>query len=328
MNRWIAWSALALAISPGSVSAQGSSMSSAEAYPAKSVRVIVGLAPGGATDIQARLLSQKLSENLGRPFVVDNRAGAGGTIAYALVAKSPPDGYTLLAAASGYVITPAVYANLAYDPIKDFTPISLAVQAPFLLVVHPSLPVTSIKALVALAKVNPGVLNAASAGHGSATHLAFELFKTLAKVQITHVPYKGVGPALVDAVAGQIHMMFGNILSTIPHVKSGKLRALALTSATRSAVLPELPTISESGVPGYENTTWHGWLAPAGTPVAVVNRLNAEIATSLKAPDVLTRLATDGGEPVGSTPEQFARHITAEIGRWRKVIKDANLRFE
>lgn len=303
-------------------------MSSGEVYPAKPVRVIVGLAPGGGTDIQARLFSQKLSENLGRSFVVENRPGAGGTVAYAQVAKSSPDGHTLLAVASGYSITPAVYAKLPYDPIKDFAPISLMVQAPILLMVHPSLPVKSVKDLVAIARAKPGMLDSASAGHGTSNHLALELFNILAKVKITHIPYKGTGQALIDAIAGQVHMVFGNILSSIPHVKSGKLRALAVTSAKRSAVLPELPTISESGVPGYETSTWHGWLAPAGTPAWIVNRLHAEIVRSVKSPDLLERLAPDGGEPVGSTPEQFARHLVVEITRWRKVVRDAGVRVE
>ena len=246
--------------------------SAVDAYPAKPVRVIVGLAPGGGTDIQARLFAQKLAESLNRPFVVENRPGAGGTLAYAQVAKSPRDGYTLLGVTSGYTITPAVYAKLPYDPIKDFAPISLVSQAPFVLVVHPSLPVKSVKDLLALAKAKPGQLDCASAGLGTSTHMAFELFKTLGGSNITHIPYKGTGPALVDVMAGQVHMLFGNVLSTLSHVKNGRLRALAVTTARRSAAMPGLPTLAESGVPGYENSTWHGWLAPAGTPSSILNR--------------------------------------------------------
>ena len=311
-------------LSPGAVFAQGAG----DAYPAKPVRVVVGLAPGGGTDIQARLFAQKLTEGFNRPFVVENRPGAGGTLAYAQVAKSLPDGHTLLGVTSGYTITPTVYAKLPYDPIKDFAPIALVSQAPFLLVVHPSLPLKSVSDLLALARKNPGRLDCASAGRGSSTHMAFELFRTLSGVTITHVPYKGTAPALVDVMAGQVHMLFGNILSTLSHVNSGRLRALAVTTARRSGALPELPTIAESGVPGYENSTWHGWLAPAGTPPAILHRLNAELVKSARAPDVAARLEPDGGEAVGSTPEAFAQHIAMEIARWRKVVRDAGVRVE
>ena len=312
------------ALLPCTAAAQGA----AEPYPARPVRVVVGLAPGGATDIQTRLFAQKLSESFNRPFVVENRTGAGGTVAYAQVAKSPPDGYTLLGVAGGYTITPAVYSKLPYDPVRDLAPISLVVQAPFLLLTHPSLPVTTVKELLALARAKPGMLDCASAGHGTSTHMAFELLRTLAGVEITHVPYKGTGQALVDAMAGQVHMLFGNVLSSLTHVRAGRLRALGVTTARRSTVLPDLPTIAESGVPGYENSTWHGWLAPAGTPPAILNRLNAELVKSTRAPDVVERLAPDGGEPVGSTPEQFARYIIADMARWSKLVKETGIRFE
>jgi tripartite-type tricarboxylate transporter receptor subunit TctC len=316
--------AAAAALSPCAASAQ----SPADSYPARAVRVVVGLAPGGATDIQARLLAQRLSAQFGRSFYVENRTGAGGTIAYAHVAKSPADGYTLLAVASGYSITPAVYSKLPYDPIRDFAPVSLVVQAPILLMTHPSLPVKSTRELVALARSRPGTLDAASAGFGTSNHLALELFKQLAGVNITHVPYKGTGPALIDAVAGHVHMMFGNILSSLPYVRQGRLRALAVTGARRSAAVPELPTVAESGVPGYETTTWHGWLAPAGTPAAIVNRMSAELASAVRSQTVLETLAADGGEPVGSTPERFREHLAAEIARWRKVVQAAGIRVE
>jgi tripartite-type tricarboxylate transporter receptor subunit TctC len=312
------------ALLPCTAAAQGP----AEPYPARPVRVVVGLAPGGATDIQTRLFAQKLSESFNRPFVVENRTGAGGTVAYAQVAKSPPDGYTLLGVAGGYTITPAVYSKLPYDPVKDLAPISLVAQAPFLLVTHPSLPVTTVKDLLALARSKPGMLDCASAGHGTSTHMAFELLRTLTGVKITHVPYKGTGQALVDAMAGQVHMLFGNVLSLLPHVRAGRLRALGVTTAKRSTVLPDLPTLAESGVPGYENSTWHGWLAPAGTPPAILNRLNAELVKSARAPDVVERLAPDGGEPVGSTPEQFARYIVTDMARWSKLVKETGIRFE
>ena len=311
--------ACAAALSP--VLARGQ----AESYPVKPVRLFIGLAPGGGTDIQARLFAQKLSESMGRPFVVDNRAGAGGTIAYAQADKSPQDGYTLMGVSSGYTITPSIYSKLPYDPLRDFTPISLVVQAPFLLLVHPSLPVKSVKELLALARAKPGVLDAASAGQGSSTHMAFELFRTMSGVNITHIPYKGTGPALVDGIAGQVHMLFGNVLSTMTHVKAGRLRALGVTTARRSKVLPDLPTLDEAGVRGYENSTWFGVIAPAGTPPAIVGRLNAELNKASQSPEIIERIAPDGGEPVGSTPEQFGRHIAAEIARWRKVVKDAGI---
>ena len=300
----------------------------ADTYPSKPVRVIVGLAPGGGTDIIARLLTLKMSDNLKRPFIVENRTGAGGTVAYALVAKSPADGYTLLAVASGYAITPAVYPKLTYDPIKDFTPISVVVQAPIVLMVHPALPARTVKDLLALARSPHARLDAASAGHGTSNHLALELFNSLAGVKIAHVPYKGTGQALVDLMAGQVQVMFGNILSSLQYVKTGKIRALAVTSAKRSPAMPELPTVMESGVPGYETTTWHGWLAPAGLPQELVAKLNTELARAVRSRDVMDKLGDDGGEPVAGTPDQFKNHLATEIARWRKVVRDAGIRAE
>ncbi|MBI3918914.1 MAG: tripartite tricarboxylate transporter substrate binding protein [Betaproteobacteria bacterium] len=300
----------------------------ADSYPARPVRIVVGLAPGGATDIQARLFAQKLSENIGRSFVVENRTGAGGSIAYAQVAKSPPDGYTLLAVASGFSITPAIYSKLTYDPVRDFAPISLVVQAPLLLLAHPSLPVKSVKELLMMAKARPGVLDFGSAGHGTSTGMALEMFRALANVSVTHVPYKGTGQALIETISGQVHAMFGNPLSSLQHVKTGRLRGLGVTAAGRSSIFPNLPTVAESGVPGYETSTWFGMLAPAGTPAAIIGKLNAELLKTLKAPDVVERLAPDGGEAVGSTPEQFAQHIATEIARWRKVARAAGVRIQ
>ena len=299
-----------------------------DAYPTKPVRVVVGLAPGGGTDIQARLFAQKLTEYLGRSFIVDNRTGAGGTVAYNFVARSPADGYTLLAVASGYAITPAVYAKLPYDPLKDFAPISLAVEAPLLLLTHPSLPVRSLKELLVLLRAKPDALDFGSAGYGSSTHMALALFTTLGKLKVTHVPYKGTGQALTDGVAGQVHGLFANILSCLPYVKAGRLRALAVSGATRSVVLPELPTVAEGGVPGYVTTTWHGWLAPAGTPLPIIHKLNAELSKAARAPDVTERLASDGGEPVSGSPERFQQHLANEIARWRKVVREANIRVD
>jgi len=317
----------AASLAPLPVFAQASAVGSTDGYPSKPVRVILGPAPGGATDLIARMIAQKLSENLRRSFIVENRTGAGGTVADALVAKSAPDGYTLLAVAGAFTITPAIYPRLSYDPIKDFTPISLAAQAPFVLMTHPTLPVKSAKDLIALARAKPGALDAASGGIGSSPHMALELFTALAKVKITHVPYKGTGPALIDLMAGQVHMMFGNVLSSLPHIKNGRMRALAVTSAKRSVVMPDLPTIAESGVPGYETTTWHGWLGPAGMPPQIVRLLNAEMIKAVRAPELTERLATDGAEPVGSTPEQFSRYIATEITRWSKIIKESGVKL-
>jgi tripartite-type tricarboxylate transporter receptor subunit TctC len=297
-------------------------------YPAKPVRVIVGQAPGGGNDIQARLFAQKLTESFGRAFVVENRTGAGSVISYRTVAQAPPDGYTLLAVAGGYTVAPAVHTNLGFDPVKDLAPISLVVQAPFLLLVHPSLPVKNVKELVALARSKPAALTYGSAGQGSSTHLAFALFTTLARIDVTHVPYKGTGPALVDTLSGQVQMLMGNVLSSLQHAKTGKLRVLGVSTAKRSAALPAIPTIAEAGVPGYESSTWHGWFAPAATPPAVINKVSTELAKSAKATDVLSRLQADGAEPVGSSPEQLREFVVNDIARWRKVVRDAGIRLE
>lgn len=309
-------------------SEQAASSSSGDAYPAKPVRVIVGLAPGGGADMVARMVAQKLSESLGRSFVVENRPGAAGSIAPAHVAKSPPDGYTLLLVVSSFSAYPALYPKLPYDPIKDFAPITLVSYAPFMLAVHPSVPVKTVKDLIALVKAKPGALDVASSGVGGSSHLASELFQSMAGIKLTHIPYKGSGMALVDLVAGNVHLVFSSIMSSVSYVKSGRLRALAVTSAKRSPAMPDIPTISESGVPGYEATNWYAFLAPAGTPVAILSKLNAEIVNLLRMPDVASLLAAEGGEPIGSTPEQFTQHLITEIARNRKVIKDAGVRIE
>ncbi len=297
-------------------------------YPAKPVRVIVGQAPGGGNDIQTRLFAHKLTESLGRSFIVENRTGAGGVISYRTVAQAPPDGYTLLGVAGGFTIAPAVHANLGFDPVKDLVPISLLVQAPFLLLVHPSLPAKSVKDVIALARARPGALTYASAGHGSSTHLASALLVTLARIDVTHVPYKGTGPALIDVMSGQVHMLMGNVLSSLQYAKAGKLRALAVTTAKRSPAVPEVPTVAEAGVPGYESSTWHGWLAPAATPAPIVGKLNAELVKAVKAPEVMGRLTPDGAEAVGSSPEQFRQFIVSDIARWRNVVRDAGIKLE
>ncbi len=297
-------------------------------YPTKPVRVILASAPGTAVDVVGRLVAGKLSENLKRQFVVDNRPGAGGTIGMGLAAKSAPDGYTLLSVAPVFTFGPALRPDLPYDPVKDFVPIALVAKAPYLLVVHPSLPVKSAKELIALAKSKPGALDVGVGSSGSFTHLATAYFAFTAKIKVTIIPYKGSGQVMVDAIAGQIHMFFGSVLIALSHVKSGRLRALAVSSAERSSVLPELPTLSESGVRGYDVTFWNGWVAPAGTPAAIVSKLSAELGKAVKSPDVAKNLAEDGGEPVGSTPEQFEQLIATEVPRWRKVVRDSGMRVE
>jgi len=295
-------------------------------YPVKPVRVVLGFAPGGATDILTRLMAQKLGESMKRSFTVENHGGAGGVLAYGLLAKARPDGYTLAGVSSGYSVTPVIHAKLPYDPMKDLVAISLISQSPYLIVVHPSLPVKTVKDLIGLAKARPGVLNAASAGIGSTPHMALEYFKYVFKVNITHVPYKGTGQGIVDLIAGQVDLAFGNIVSISQHVRSGKLRALAVTAPKRSTSMPEIPSTTEAGVPEYEMSTWFGMMAPAGTPPAIIGRLNAEIKTILNSSDVIKRLASDGAEPVGSTPEEFMALIANEIERWRKVAASAGIK--
>lgn len=295
-------------------------------YPNKPVRMIVGLAPGGATDIVARALAQRLSDKTGRSFVIDNRAGAGGSIAAALVAKATPDGYTLLAVSAGYSIGAALYEKLPFDPLKDLVPVSRLAESPFLLVVHPALPAKNVKELIALAKAKPGQLTFAHAGNGSSGHLTSELFKSMAGISTVTVPYKGAGPAMVDVLAGQVDFMMANILSSLPYVNSGKLRALAVTSAKRSAIAPNIPAVAEAGVPGYAVVSWYGILAPAGTPAAIVSKLNREIGAIMKSPAMKEWLEQDGAEPVDTTPEQFGQYIANEIARWRKVVRDAGVR--
>lgn len=295
-------------------------------YPTKPVRLIVGQAPGGATDVVARLVSPRLGEQLGQTVVVENRTGAAGSIGATFVAKSAPDGYNLLVVSSSYAINPSLYSDLPFDPVKDLIPVTLIAEAPFLLVVHPSMPVRSVKELVAFAKAKPGVLNFASGGNGSSGHLAGELFKYLAHINMVHVPYKGAGPALVDVMAGQVHLTFGSVLSSLGHVKSGRLRALGVTGAKRSSGAPEVPTIAEAGVKGYQTTTWYGLLAPANTPAAIINRLSGDMKKALESQDVRNKILTDGAEPEGSTPRQFQEHLAAEMKRASEIIRQAGVK--
>ena len=301
----------------------------AQSYPVKPLRLVVPFVAGGGTDIVARTVAAKVSESLGHQIIIDNRVGAGGIIGTEQVAKAAPDGYTLLMGSNGpLAIVPAYTPKLGYDPLRDLAPVALVTVMPFLLVVHPALPVRSVKELVALAKSKPGQLNFASPGNGSTNHLAGELLKVLAGIQIVHVPYKGASPAATDLMSGQVQLMSGDLSTLMPFVKVGKVRALAVTGAARSSLMPQMPTVAESGVPGYDASGWFGILAPAGVPKDVVGRLNADINKALALPDVRERLAVLGGDVTAGTPEQFGAHLKREFDKWAKVIKAIGLKPE
>ena len=296
---------------------------------AQNVRFVVGFTPGGPSDILARALGAKLTDSLGQPVVVENRPGAGGNLAAEVVAKSPPDGNTWLLGNNSILATnQALYSHLGYDPVKDFAPVALVAIQPNILVVHPSVPAHTVKELIAYAKANPGKLNYASTGAGVAAHLSAELFKTMAGVDMVHVPYKGAQPALTDVIASQCQVMFATSASAIPYVKAGRLRALAVTTAHRSASLPDLPTVAEAGVPGFESITWHGVVVPAGTPASVVERLNDDINGALRDAELRKRLDALGVEVAGGTPQEFAAYIAAEIPKWTKMVRDSGARAE
>jgi tripartite-type tricarboxylate transporter receptor subunit TctC len=298
----------------------------AQQYPARPVRLVVPTTPGGSVDTLARIIGPKLGERWGQQIVVDNRSGAGGTIAAEFTARSAPDGYTLMIGTIASLATNvSLQQKLPYDPVKDFAPVTLVATQNLVLTVHPSVPARSVRELVKLAKSQPGQLAFASAGNGTGSHLSGELFKQLAGVDILHVPYKGVAPALVDVISGQVSMSFPSILTSLPQVRSGRLRALAVSGSARTAALPELPTMAEAGVKGYESATWYGIVAPAATPQDIVARLNAEVAAILKDPDTRERIARDGADPVGNTPPQFGAFIKSEIEKWRKVIRAAGI---
>jgi len=299
----------------------------AQQYPAKPVRFVVPYAAGGATDLIARVIGERLSAHLGQPFVIDNRPGAATLLGAQLVAKAEPDGYTLLMATSTTLaINSSLYKNLPYDPVKDFAPISLAIQHPFVLLVDPKLPAHNVKELVALAKSKPGQLAYASGGSGSFPHLAMAMFQAMTGIDVIHVPYKGSAPALTDLMGGQIAMMFDN--TALTYVKSGKIRALAVTTKDRLSVMPDVPTLQEAGVPGYELAAWQGVIAPAGTPRPVIDRLNANIVKLLHEPETIARLTGDGGQIITSTPDQFAAYIRSEIGRFAKIVKESGAKVE
>ncbi len=311
----------------GGVVAQPSSTSSGQAYPSRAVRVVIPFPVGGNTDVYARPISQKMAEHYGQQMVIDNRPGAGGSIGVELVAKAPPDGYTLLwGTSSSHGVGPNVYKKLPYDPVKDFEPVILTVQAQSIVTVHPSVPVNSIKELVALAKARPGALTFASSGNGTMSHLAGELFKHLTGTDMVHVPYKGSTPALVDLISGQVQVMFGGLGSSLSQVKAGRLRPLAVTGPERFQGLGELPTVAEAGVAGYAVTTWLAIFAPAKTPRDIVVKLNADVNSILQSPDILRLMADQGASPGGGTPERLGQHVQAEIARWGKVVRAADIR--
>jgi tripartite-type tricarboxylate transporter receptor subunit TctC len=303
----------------------GSGLAPAQTYPSKAIRLVVPSSPGGGTDIVGRVLAQKLSESMGQQVVVENRAGAGTMIGNELVAKSAPDGYTLLMGISTLAIIPAMYSVVRYDALRDFAPISQVVTVPNVLLVHPSVPVRSVRELISLAKSRRAELVAGSAGTGTSPHLSLELFRTMAGIDVVHVPYKGSGQSIVGLLSGEIALMFAAVPTAMPHLKSTKVRALGVTTSTRSEALPELPTIAQAGLPGYEATQWFGVLAPAGTPRAVIDRLHQEVTSALRATDVRRHLAGEGAEVVASTPEQFRAYLKAETAKWAKVIKAAGI---
>ncbi len=299
----------------------------AQTYPGKPIRIVVPFPAGGNADIFARALSQKMAESWSQGVVVDNRAGAAGIIGTQLVAKAPADGYTLLMGTTGtHTTNPAVYEKLPYDPVRDFAPVSNFADSPFLLVVHPSIPARNLKQLIALARARPGQLHYASFGVGSSAHLAGEMLRTAARIEIVHVPYKGGPPALADVVGGHVALMFNALPAVIPQVKAGKLRALALAADKRAPSAPDMPTFAEAGIPDFEAGSWYGVLAPAGTPKDVVAKLHAEIVRVLALPDMKQRLASEGAVGIGNTPEQFAEQIGKDMVRWAKVAKDANVK--
>ena len=299
----------------------------ADKYPTKPIRFIVPFPPGGGTDIVARVIAQRMTETLGEQVVVDNRGGAGGTIGAEIAARAVPDGYTLIMVSGSYAVNPTVY-KLSYDPVDGVTPIAQIATGPFVVVVHPSVPVKNIKELLALAKAKPGGLNFASTGTGGITHLTTELFKLMAHVNLTHIPYKGTGPAIIDLLGGQVQVLFGASAALVPHVRTGKLRALAVTGPERMGALPDLPTVNESGVPGYEVSLWYGVLGPKGLPKDIVTRWNSEIKRIVQTQEMKGRFASEGLTPAPGTPGDFAKVLKRDIEKWTKVVKDANVKAQ
>lgn len=303
-------------------------MATAQTYPTKSIRIVVPWPPGGGTDVVARTVAQKMHETLGQPAIVDNRAGANGIIGADLVAKALADGYTVLITIASHTINPTLYSKLPYDTLADLAPVSLLAEYPFVITVHPSVPAKTIKELIAFAKSHPGQLSYASSGNGSGPHLGMELFKSMAGIDMVHVPYKGAGQAMTDLVSGQVQVFLNNFLAGMAMIRAGKLRALAVTSLKRSPVAPELPTVAEAGIPGYAVTGWYGMFVPAATPAPVVATLHAGVVKAIRSKEVSDRLSSEAAVIVGSTPREFADFLKAEIAKWAAVIKKANIRPE
>lgn len=300
----------------------------AQIYPSKPIRWIIPFPPGGAMDVMARALAPKMAESMGQPVITENRPGAGGIVGSEVVAKSPPDGHTLMIVSIGQAVNSSLYPKLPFDPVKDFEPVTLVAIVPNVLVVHPSIKADSVAELVALAKAQPAKLNYASAGNGTSIHLAGELFASMAGVDITHVPYKGSGPAVTDLLGGQVNLMFDSITSANPHIQAGKLRALGVTSSRRSQALPNVPTIAEAGINGYDVSPWFAVFVSARTSKAVIERLQVEITKALKLPDIQERFASIGAEPMGSTPDQLAAHLKRETDRWSAIIRERNIKAD
>jgi tripartite-type tricarboxylate transporter receptor subunit TctC len=310
------------------VASLASGASPAQDYPTRPVRMVVPFSPGGSTDTLARIVGQKLTERSGQPVIIENRAGAGGHIGAEQVAKSAPDGYTLLLGGVPHAISASLYSKLPYDMARDLTAVAEVASFPSAIVLHPSLPANSVKELIALARTRPGRLSFGSAGIGSPNHLSLELFQAMAGVNMVHVPYKGSGQLVGDLLAGQVQLASMGLPVAVPHVQSGKLRAIAVTGAARSPLLPEVPTVSEAGLPGFEVTSWYGVFGPAGLPADIVAKLNSEIGSAVTAPEVKERLATLGAEPSVKAPDQFARYVRQEITKWAKVVKDSGAKAE
>ena len=322
MNRFLNYAV------PCAVLLAGEPCAFAQQYPAKPIRLLIGFAAGGPSDVAARTVSQKLTEKWGQPVIVDIRPGAGGNIATEIAAKAPADGYTLLIPAFAHAVNPLLYSKLPFDAVKDFAPILLLASIANLLVVHPSIPVHSVKELIAFAKARPNQLVYGSAGSGTASHFAGELLNMMGGIKVTHIPYKGLAPAHTEVIGGQLSMMFGGIVTGLPAVKAGRLRALAVTTLKRWQGAPDIPTMSEAGLAGFEVNSWFGLLAPAGTPREIVLRLNSEVSRALHEPDARERLYSIGAEPMNNTPEEFSAYINAEMVKWSKVIKAAGIRVD
>lgn len=306
----------AAALAPVAVQAQG--------YPNRPIRLVLPFSPGGTTDTPGRIIAQRLGEALGQPIIVENKPGAGSTIGTDFVAKAKPDGYTLLLTSTTHVLSPHLYKHLPYDPLKDFEPVTLVASGPYVLVVNPSLPVKSVRELIALAKAQPGKIDYATSGNGSSQHLVGALFASMAGIELNHVPYRGSGPATADLIGGQVKVGFPGTPIALPHIKSGRLRALAVTTKARSPELPDVPTIAESGVPGYEATIWLGLLAPAGTPREIIDRLQSEVSKVLRIPDLQKSVLSTGMEATSMTPEEFGAFLRSEYEKWGKVVREAH----